>query len=76
MSHLMIDEQLLSKIREKSKTDLALKGPLLPPGLIYSEIDNLYYFGDKYMFLMILNLLIQLFMNSMKQMVILTMFEL
>ena len=47
MSHLMIDEQLLLKIREKSKTDLALKGPLLPPGVIYSETDNLYYFGDK-----------------------------
>ena len=47
MSQLMFDEILLSDIRTKSKLDSVLNNPMLPPGVIYSEKDDLYYFDDK-----------------------------
>ena len=47
MSYLMFDEKLLTNIRVKSKFDPVLNNPMLPPGVIYSEKDDLYYFDDK-----------------------------
>ena len=47
MTHLAFDDSLLTKIRTSTKNDPALNKNTLPPGVTFSQKDNLYYFGDK-----------------------------